>query len=87
MNSRNLAVTGTSLYFMMHGWHLDLVDLETTVAETQDLPIARADCILQKLLDVCKWAQSAMAMGQQRQEERANRRRDKAMLFCIRDKV
>lgn len=61
--------------------------METAAAETWDLPVARADRILQKLQDVREWAQSAMVAGQQRQEEGPNRKRDKATLFRVGDKV
>ena len=49
--------------------------------------MAKADRVVRKLREVHEWAQSAMAIAQQRQENAANRSRTEAPVFKVNDKV
>lgn len=89
LSNRDSSVTGTSPFFMAHGWHPSLVDFKEELSQDKKKvsPIGKADRILRRLQEVRDWAQSAMALAQQRQEETANRHRDGAVSFQEGDKV
>jgi len=49
--------------------------------------IAKTDKVLRKLKEIKEWAETAMALVQQKIEEMTNRHRDNIILFKIENKV
>jgi hypothetical protein len=89
INNRDATATKVSPFFLMHGYHVEPVtftDDEPTATTTQS-PIQQADSIIYKLKQATDWAQAAMAVAQQSQEEAANRTRQQAPAFKVGDKV
>jgi hypothetical protein len=87
---RDSASTGTSSFFLSHGWHqglLDDIDDKLSDNDTRESPIARADRILRKLKEVRDFAQASMASAQEAQERATNRKRDQAPNYKVGDKV
>jgi len=87
---RDSASTGTSSFFLSHGWHqglLDDIDGKLSDDDRRDSPIARADRILRKLKEVRDFAQASMASAQEAQERATNRKRDQAPNYKVGDKV
>jgi hypothetical protein len=85
--SRTATSTGVSPFFMNHGWNPEVFDFESTPERARDSPVARADRILKKLKDVRDWAETKMAMAQERQETATNRKRTQAPAYKVGDKV
>jgi len=89
INNRDAASTGVSPFFLQHGYHVEpiRIDEETLTQDTGESPIQRADRIVRQLRDAAEWAQSAMAVAQQVQEESVNKSRQQAPSFKVGDKV
>lgn len=89
INNRDAASTGLSPFFLTHGYHMEPLQLGEQLEAVQDpaSPVQIADSIVQKLQQATEWAQSAMAVAQQAQEESANRSRTEGPAFRVGDKV
>ena len=89
LNARSSATTGTSSFFLSHGWEPEHNDYSALLSreDGRDSPVARADRVLNKLAIARDWAQSAMAIAQQEQENQANKIRTDAVNFRVGDKV
>lgn len=89
INNRDAASTQVSPFFLAHGYHMDPIQVaqEDLSPEGNATPIQRADQIVKKIQRASEWAQMAMALAQQRQEEAANRIRQQAPNFRVGDKV
>lgn len=88
-NSHDAASTGVSPFFLSHGYNIEPLDLvdEPRHQTTSRSPIQRAESIVLKLRDARDWAQSALAIAQQRQEDHANRSREPATQYHPGDRV
>jgi predicted aspartyl protease len=89
INNRDAQSTGVSPFFLLHGYHVEPVQLTEELREerTGDSPVQQADQIVRQLEKAREWAQTAMAVSQQEQEEAANRTRQQAPELRIGDKV
>jgi transposase InsO family protein len=89
INIRDAASTGVSPFFIMHGYHMNPIEVheEQLSSEKGDSPIQRADKVVRQLKNVAEWAQASMATAQQIQEETTNRSRQQAPSFSVGDKV
>jgi hypothetical protein len=87
ISGRESATTGVSPFFLAHGWNQNPVDFEVGPVSDRKSPVAKADNILNKLKMAREWAQAAMAMAQEKQEEATNRYRDQAVRYKVGDKV
>jgi hypothetical protein len=89
INNRNAASTGVSPFFLIHGYHVEPLQLAEEPQQSQSArsPVQLADSIVQKLKSAVEWAQLAVAIAQQRQEEQANRSRREGPAFQGGDKV
>ena len=87
--NKDAASTGVSPFFLEHGYHIQPLDLHTTLTppSARQSPIKQADDIVRKLQDAREWAQSSMATAQQVMEEATNRKRQQAPSFKVGDKV
>ncbi|KAJ3499591.1 hypothetical protein NLG97_g226 [Lecanicillium saksenae] len=88
INNRDAASTKVNPFFLVHGYHVEPVtftDDEPTSTATQS-PIQQADTIMRKLKQATEWAQAAMAVAQQAQEEIANQTRQQAPAFKVDNK-
>jgi hypothetical protein len=81
INNREASSTGLSPFFFMHGYHNEPIQLveERTI---QDRPKkdgeALAESFLQRLHTATEWAQAAIAMTQEKQQQQANKTRTAA---------
>jgi hypothetical protein len=94
INNRNATSTGISPFFMMHGYNVDPIQIDEELAQlgerdgrTRLSPIAQGEQVVKKLKDARDWAEAAIAVAQQTQEQNANRHRQPAMQFKVGDKV
>lgn len=89
INNRDAASTKVSPFFLMHGYHIEPVKFtnDEPMPTGVQSPIQQADDIVRKLKQATDWAQAAMAVAQQSQEEAANRTRQQAPAFKVGDKV
>lgn len=82
--------TGMSAFFLDHGYHLDVLQLqEPNLPDTEPSGSMRetGQRIARKLQDALSIAQAEMAAAQQRQEHYANQRRQVAPQYRVGDKV
>lgn len=87
---RDSASTGTSSFFLSHGWNQSLFENLADKLSTEDnrnSPIASADRILRTLKEAREWAQASIAAAQEAQEQASNRKRDPAPSYKVGDKV
>jgi len=90
INNRTATSTQKSPFFFIQGHDVDLFDLSE---EQEDLrttgrsPVARGEAFVAKLKEATELAQAAMAAAQEQQEEHANRSRQVAEQFRVKDKV
>ena len=91
INNRNASSTGISPFFMMHGYNVDPIQIDEELEERNEnaqlTPIARGEEVVKKLIDARNWAEAAIAVAQQAQEQHANRHRQPAAQFQVGDKV
>lgn len=83
------ASTGVSPFFLSHGYHMEPLQLFEELGPVQSgkSPVQKADEIVRKMKEATEWAQMAMAVAQQAQEETANRKRQQSYDFKEGDKV
>jgi len=91
INNRNATSTGISPFFMMHGYNVDPIqideDLEGQNGRARLSPVASGELVVKKLKDARDWAEAAIAVAQQPQEQHATRHRQPAIQFKVGDKV
>ena len=89
VNNRDAASTKVSPFFLTHGYHVEPVQVSyDKIGATQGVsPIQRGSQIVAKLKKATEWAQSAIALAQQTQEDAANRTRQQTPSFRVGDKV
>lgn len=91
INNRNATSTGVSPFFMMHGYNVDPIqideELEVRNRNARSTPVARGEQVVEKLINARNWAEAAIAVAQQTQEQHANRHRQPAAQFQVGDKV
>ncbi|KAH0345010.1 hypothetical protein KCU83_g8031, partial [Aureobasidium melanogenum] len=91
LNGRMSNVTGTSPFFLSHGYHVEPLQLSEEPQPAPDLaalsPVQQADMIAAKIKNATEWTQSAIAEAQQEQERQANRHRNPSPAYKTGDKV
>src|SRR5947208_15868747 len=91
INNRNAASTGISPFFITHGYNVDLIQIDEQLEERDEnarlSPVARGEQVGKKLLKVRNWAEAAMAIAKQAQDQHANHYRQPAVQFRVGDKV
>lgn len=89
INNRDSVSTGVSPFFLSHGYHLDPLQISKPLLPYEDRqsPVQKADNIVRRIKEATEWAQTTMAVSQQRQEDQANRYRQQAVHFQPGDKV
>ena len=88
INNRDAASTGLSPFFFTHGYHIDPIALEEAKPiETRTLPERSGRDFIQRLRDATEWAQSAIAVAQEKQQNQANRTRQAAPVYRKNDYV
>jgi hypothetical protein len=89
INNRDAASIGVSPFFLIYSYYIEPLQLGEQLEVVQDpaSPVQIADSIVRKLQQATEWAQSAMAVAQQAQEESANRSRTEGPAFRVGDKV
>lgn len=94
ISGKTAASTGVSPFFLMHGYELEPIQLKETLTNpdyaerlSTRSPAAKGDLMARRLRDAREYAQTAMAVAQQLQEEQANRRRNPAHHYRVGDKV
>ncbi len=76
LNNRRSSTTGTSSFFMGHGFDVEPLELfEEPVPSIARTPIQKADMIALKIKEVTEMAQVSMSAVQQEQEAQANKHR------------
>ena len=85
LNGRESASTGTSAFFLSHGYHLELLQLAEGPSERYDSP--EAEQIAKKIKEATEWTQLMMAAAQQEQELQTNRHRNPSPAYKVGDKV
>lgn len=89
INNRDAASTGVSPFFLTHGYHCEPLQLHGDLRPIQSTksPAKIGEDIVRKLQDAREWAQSAMAVAQQAQEDATNKHRQQSSSFKVGDKV
>ena len=88
INNRNSLSTGVSPFFLSHSYHMDLLEVMDSLRTREGhTPIQQAESIIRKLQEATDWAQLAMAVAQQRQEDSANKTRQEGPSYKVGDKV
>jgi RNase H-like domain found in reverse transcriptase/Integrase zinc binding domain/Chromo (CHRromatin Organisation MOdifier) domain len=89
INNHDAASTGVSPFFLGHGYHIEpiIIQEELHPGEGKRSPVAQGEAIVKKLQDAVEWAQAAMAVAQQTQEDQTNQAREQAPRFKVGDKV
>ena len=76
---------------MLHGYNVDPIQIDEQLEERDEnawlSPIACGEQVVKKLLDARNWAEAAMAIAQQTQEQHANHHRQPVEQFRVGDKV
>ena len=84
------SVTGLTLFFMLHGYDFDPLQLQSplegSTAAPRTSPVAKADFITNRLRLAHSWAQAAISVAQETQEANANKSRQPAAKFSPGDK-
>jgi hypothetical protein len=83
------ASTGVSPFFLTYSYYMEPLQLGEQLEVVQDpvSPVQIADSIVRKLQQATEWAQSAIAVAQQAQEESANRSCTEGPVFRIGNRV
>ena len=91
INNRDATSTGLSPFFFTHGYHVDPIGIDDAQdpREIQEmLPPERAgETFVNRLRDATDWAQSAIAVAQETQQDQANRHRQAAPVYKQGDRV
>lgn len=88
INNRDAASTGLSPFFFTHGYHIDPIALDEGLSETTlTRPEVAGRAFVDRLREATDWAQSAIAVAQDRQQEQANRSRQPAPVYKVHDRV
>lgn len=89
INNRDASATGLSPFFFTHGYHIDPISLDDsgTLREALLPPERAGETFVKRLRDATEWAQAAIAIAQERQQEHANRSRQAAPVYRQGDKV
>lgn len=89
INNRDATTTGVSPFFLSHGYHMEPLHLFEDVdpVDTPRSPVQQADTIVAKIVGATEWAQVAMAVAQQEQEDTANRHRSEGTAYQVGDLV
>ena len=89
INNRSASSTKLSQFFLSQGYHLEPIQLanEPTQSTDADNPVARGERLVAKLKDAREFAETAMAIAQQNQEQYANNHRIPANRLRSGDKV
>lgn len=77
--------TGTSPFFLTHGFHLD--PIQQVEHKDGSRSSRRAEVFIERLREGQDFAQAAMATAQQRMEDSANNHRQPAIMFKVGDRV
>ena len=88
INNRDSLSTGVSPFFLSHGYHMDPLEVTDSLQTREGhTPIQQAESIVCKLQEATDWAQLAMAVAQQRQEDSTNKTRQEGPSYKVGDKV
>jgi hypothetical protein len=89
INNHDSSTTGVSPFFLMHGYHVEPVQIGPAPCTNNRRisPVQKGELIVRKLAQAREWAQASMAVAQQSQEEIANRSRQQSTQFKVDDKV
>jgi len=89
INNHDAASTGVSPFFLSHGYHMEPLQLFEELGPEQPgkSPVQKADQIVRRMKEATEWAQMAMAVAQEAQEETSNRKRQQSYDFKEGDKV
>lgn len=88
INNRDAASTGLSPFFFTHGYHIDPIALNEGSSEmTLTRPEAAGQAFVDRLREATDWAQCAITVAQDRQQEQANRSRQPAPVYKVHDRV
>ena len=91
LNCRTAASTGTSPFFLSHGYNPSpftlTEDPNALAEEPARSPIQKGEAIVRTITESLDWAQAAMAHSQQEMERQANRQRDPAPAYKQGDHV
>jgi predicted aspartyl protease/transposase InsO family protein len=88
INNRDAGPSRLSPFFLTHGYHAEPIQVKDI---DQPSPVnsqrGSGEAFVRKLQEVTEFVQAAIAAGQQRMEDSANRQRDAAERFQVGDKV
>ncbi|KJZ68644.1 hypothetical protein HIM_11963 [Hirsutella minnesotensis 3608] len=87
INNHNSTSTGLSPFFVTHDYYVEPIQVKEKLRTDGKSPVARAECIVQRLREATEWAQAAIASAQEQQEKNANTRRQPSDQFKPGDKV
>ncbi|THC88327.1 hypothetical protein EYZ11_012225 [Aspergillus tanneri] len=89
INNREATSTGLSPFFFTHGYHIDPVALQDAKEIDGELqvPEQAGEAFVKRLEEATNWAQAALAVAQDQQQEQANRNRQAAPVYRTGDKV
>jgi transposase InsO family protein len=88
INNRDAGAAQLSPFFITHGYHADPIQVhEITDPAPANSQRGRGEAFVRKLQETTEFVQAAIAAGQQRMQDTANRHRDPAERFAIGDKV
>jgi hypothetical protein len=77
LNTRTSATTGTSPFFLSHGYHLTpftpTEDIDELAEEPARSPIQKGEAIMRKITEALSWAQASAVYAQQEAERQANK--------------
>ena len=90
INNKDAVSTGVSPFFLSHGYHVKILETDEELhAAGNEIrsPIQKADNIFTKLKQTSDWAQTAMVVAQQEQQQYADKTRAQAPKYKVGDKV
>ena len=96
IDGKPAAATGISPFFMTHGYDMQAIEMSDAYEEDKLIsanistnlnPRQRGEAMVQRMREAYEWAQAAIAMAQQTQEEQANRGRAAPVTYKVGDKV
>lgn len=89
INNHDAASTGVSPFFLSHGYHMEPLQLFEEMGPVQSGKslVQKVDQIVWKIKEATEWAQMAMAVAQQAQEETTNWKWQQSYDFKEGDKV